>query len=122
MSVKVAPATVQDFETFGRLPPYRVRAFAGRDGNGDLIGLGGIAFPENGIAFAWTELTEAARKNPVALHKTALRTLEMARKLGVRRLVATTDVSVTPAGERWLSRLGFKPELSNGVTLWIWRP
>lgn len=112
--VDFAPATKADFEAFTAanlgvpmVPPVRCRAYAARV-DGRLIGVGGIAFMPDGTRVAFTELTDEARRYPVALHKAALRTLALARELGIKRLVATT-FSGHPAAERWLVRLGFAP-------------
>ncbi len=121
MKVEVDYATRADLAAVGTVPHCRVSALAGRSPEGQVIGVGGLAYAADGRVFAWADLTEEARKHPVALHKAGLRAMRMARESGLRRLVATTDLSVTPAGARWLARLGFKREEACGAEIWVWR-
>ena len=117
MPVTLEPASADDFRAVSHgLPPVRVRGFAGKK-DGILLGVGGIAFTA-GAPTAFVELTEEARKHPVALHKAALKTLAMAREMGLRRLVATSTTG-HPAAERWLLRLGFKPQCIDGIEVFV---
>ena len=116
------PATSADVRHFAGSIPLRCElALAGEDETGALIGVGGVAVLPDGRRMAFTELTEEARRHPVALHKAALRVLHEARAAGVRELVATTDIGRTPAGERWLKRLGFERAEAAGGTCWTWK-
>lgn len=120
MKVELDFATRDDFASLGLSPPCRVRALAGRGETGDVLGIGGIAFPDGGQAFAWADLQDAARMHPVSLHRAGLRILRMARDMGLRRLIATADMVASPAAERWLERLGFVKETEHGIELWVW--
>lgn len=100
--IEVRPATFEDFDT----PPlYRVRAWvAFKDGR--KIGIGGIGFPPNMPAVIWAELTDELRKHPVTLHKIGLMGMREVRAMGIKYMVATTEVGFE-AAERWIARLGF---------------
>lgn len=121
MSATIEWTKREDFEAFGKTAPFRLIGLTGRNENGDIIGVGGVAFLPDGQRLAFAELTEEARRHPVALHKTALKILDVARKRGVRRIVATADMGASPAAKRWLERLGFIEHEYNGVTVFIWR-
>lgn len=123
-TIEFGPATADDFRQFtqfslgrGHLPPMRVRAFSGKI-NGHVIGIGGIAFHANGTREAFCELTEEARRHPVALHKAAVTTLKLAKELRIKRLIAMPDPSQT-AAERWLIRLGFTPFEADGNKVYV---
>lgn len=100
--------------------PYRNIAWAGIE-DGTILGLGGIAFMPDGSRMAFTELTDAARKRPLALHKAALACMDYARRTGIRELIACADMASSPNAERWLSRLGFKLEVVRGFPVWKWK-
>jgi len=122
MAASVKWATGADFDEFEKPRRYRVIALTGRNEEGAIIGIGGIAFLEDGQKYAFTELTDEARQHPVALHKAAKMILETAKARGVRRVIASADMAASPAAERWLKRLGFEPTEVNNQTVWIWRP
>lgn len=106
--VAISPATADDFrEIVGREPPVRVFALAGRL-DGKLLGVGGIAFSPDGSRLAFCELTDEARKHPVSLHRAALMTMEMAKGMKIKRLIAEAQDN-NGAAVRWLLRLGFAP-------------
>lgn len=122
MAASVKWATASDFDEFGKERPYRSLALTGRNEDGKIIGIGGIAFLADGQKYAFTELTDEARAHPVALHKAGKMILNLAEKRGIRRLIAAADMSASPAAERWLKRLGFQAQEINNRTVWIWRP
>lgn len=112
----------EDFVEFDQPTPYRVLALTGRNEDGKIIGIGGIAFLPDGQRLAFADLTDEARAHPVALHKTALRILEVAKQRGMRRIIATADLCASPAAQRWLKRLGFVEHDYRGTPVYIWRP
>lgn len=117
--VVLRPATKSDFDALTEGPrPYRVRAFAG-EVDGRVVGIGGLAYLPNGVIGAFVQATDEARKYPVAMHKAGLMAMAEARRLGFRRVVAMADKGVEPA-ERWLKRLGFKPETVGTETVYVW--
>lgn len=112
--VTLEPATAADFaelaqrsEFTPREPPFRVLALAGK-ADGRVIAIGGIAFRPNGVKQAFADIGPEARSYPVALHKAALATVELARRHNIRQLRAVAD-EPKDAAVRWLLRLGFKP-------------
>lgn len=119
--VLLRDARRSDLAAFVPNVPFRLMALTGEDEAGNILGVGGVAFLPDGRKMAFTELTPEARRHPVTLHRAALRALDMARAAGVRELVATTDAKVTPAGERWLVRLGFEQTDIGGVAVWVWK-
>lgn len=121
MAFIVSPAKRSDFEEIGKLPPFRLFGVTARNERGEIIGLGGIAYLENGEKLAFAELTDEARKHKVALHKAGHQIMRMAREKGISTVVATASKEVGPAAERWLVRFGFEPELRNNQTVWVWR-
>lgn len=107
MKVKIRPAVPSDFlQLIDRLPPYRVRAFTGAMGD-EVLGIGGIAYLQDGAHGVFLLTSEKAKKFPVTLHKAGLMVLREARRLGIRKLVTLADPHIAPA-ERWLLRLGFE--------------
>lgn len=121
MGLKVDWSLSSDYASFGKSIPYRAISLTGRNSDNKIVGIGGIAFPHIGAPFAFTDLTEEARKNPIALHKAAIAILQTAKKRGLKMLVASADMSASPAAERWLQRLKFKKETISGIELWVWR-
>lgn len=119
--VILRPATRADFAALLAKPlPYRVRAIAGEIG-GEVIGIGGLAFPRGGPAIAFLQGDPRMRDYPVSLHRAALTVLAEARRLRVPRLVAVAEEGVEPA-QRWLARLGFQRTSIDGHEVWTWRP
>lgn len=120
MAAIIRWATKDDLIENGMEVPYRMIALVGRDDAGKIIGIGGIAFLPDGQKYAFTELTDEARRNPVALHKAALMILDAARRRGIKRIIAGADMAASPAAKRWLSRLGFTQHEWNNQEVWIW--
>lgn len=100
--------------------PYRARAYTGLV-DGRVIGIGGIGVLPGKCFIAFAHLTDEARQYPVALHKTALKTIAEAKERGARRIMAIPDASV-PAAGAWLERLGFTEFYAgNGERFYQWR-
>ena len=123
-SVTLTPATAADFVELAdrsfntpAAPPTRVLALAGKI-DGRVIAIGGISFWPNGVRGAFADVTPEARKHPIALHKAALATIELARKHKVKRLTAVADAPFD-AAERWLLRLGFKEMMVGEVKQYV---
>jgi RimJ/RimL family protein N-acetyltransferase len=121
--VCVRPATRADFDALIDEPlPYRVRATAGERG-GKLVAVGGLAFQPDDTVAAFLILAPGERGAPgfkLALHKAGLRMMADARRLGIRRVVATAEHD-NPAAEPWLARLGFERAGPDDHSAWIWR-
>ena len=119
--ITLRPATRADLDAMLAEPlPYRVRAIAGEI-DGEILGVGGLAFPPNSSAIAFLQARARARAYPVSLHRAALMILAEARRLRLPRLVATAEEGVEPA-RRWLVRLGFEPTHIDGHEVWTWHP
>jgi hypothetical protein len=71
-----------------------------------IIGIGGIALPPDGPAWAFVQQAPEAKRYPVAFHRAGLMAMKMIRELGLREVVATADAD-NAAALRWLRRLGF---------------
>lgn len=119
--ITLRPATRADFDTMLAEPlPFRVRAIAG-EVDGEILGVGGLAFPPNGNAIAFLQASTRARDYPISLHRAALKMFAEARHLRLPRLVATAETGIEPA-RRWLARLGFEPTKIDGHEVWTWHP
>lgn len=116
----LTPTTQADIDqTEGGPIEHRIRAVTARLGD-NIIGVGGLGFKQGQVVI-FAQLTDAIRKYPVQLHKTALAVLADARARGIRQIVTVADPAV-PASERWLERLGFVPETILGEKVFVWRP
>lgn len=117
MKASIRPATREDILQVHPRVPCRMRALA-VEGDGKLLGVGGLLFQPDGLVVAFVAYVEGVKGQNVAvtLHKAGLKTMQMARDLGLRRVVASAELSI-PAAERWLVRLGFEP--FDGA--WIWK-
>ncbi len=117
--VEVTPSRVSDFISLvGELPPVRAHAFTGKIGD-EILGIGGIANLPDGTKLAFAHLNDEARKYPISLHRAGIMVLKQARESGIRRIVAIADKS-QPAAGRWLERLGFRPEIKDGIEVYIY--
>jgi hypothetical protein len=121
MGFTVRPSVRADFEALGVEVPTRLKSYTAVGEDGEILGAGGLAYLGNGAVMAFTELTEQAKKTPVALHKAALGVIREAQESGVRELVAYADMARSAAAERWLERLGFIQERRGGALIWVWK-
>jgi hypothetical protein len=71
-----------------------------------IIGIGGVAFPPEGPAWAFVQQAPEAKRYPLSFHRAGLMAMKMIRELGLREVVATADAD-NAAALRWLRRLGF---------------
>lgn len=119
----VRPATRADFDALIDEPlPCRVRATAA-ERDGKLVAVGGLAFQPDDTVAAFLILAPGVRGAPgfrLALHKAGLRMMAEARRLGIRRVVATAEPN-NPAAEPWLARLGFERAGPGSDSAWVWR-
>jgi hypothetical protein len=76
------------------------------DSPGAVIGIGGVAFPPSGPAWAFVQRSPLAKRYPLSLHRAGLMAMAMIRESGLHEVVATADAS-DAAALRWLLRLGF---------------
>ena len=80
-------------------------AYTGFDGT-RVVACAGIVTQFAGVGTLWGVLADDSRGHFLAIHRTALRVLGMAR---LRRLEASSEVDF-PQGCRWLELLGFQSE------------
>lgn len=116
----ITPTTPEDLEqTEGEPFEFRVRAITAKVDD-KVIGVAGLGFHKNGSVIGWARLTDEIRKRPVQLHKAALAFIAEAKAKGIPAIIATADPK-QPAAERWLERLGFKPDMFLGEKVYIWK-
>ena len=122
--VELTPGTRADIEEYARrygLEPIKQRAIViAAKIDGRVIGVGGVAFFPGKIALAFADMSEEARHYPVSIHKAGRMALDLARKHGVRRIVATA--TTVEAGPRWLLRLGFVKLTEGKVEVYVSDP
>lgn len=116
----IRPARPDDFLAFlGHSLPYRSRAFAVEDG-GNLLGIGGLAYLPDGTIGAFVHQVAGARQcHKITMHKAGLMIMQLARELGIPRVVAMADPDVDTA-VAWLKRLGFVERHVGGHTAYVW--
>lgn len=104
----VRPAVRADFETFGAAIPLRARAVTGVDENGKVIAIGGVLFQNDGTTFGFAYLSDDARRAKFALHRQAIKFLNVLASEGVSRILAVAERRISPNADEWLLRLGFE--------------
>ena len=121
--VRLVPATAADFADLSArspntpsTPPVRMLALTAKVGD-RVIGIGGVAFFKTGQKVAFADITDEARKYPITIHKAGLATLALAKKHGLKQLVATGESH--DASLRWLLRLGFIPVETGAGTNYV---
>ena len=98
--------------------PFRVRGFTA-ELDGKILGLGGLAFLSTETTGIYLLLFDGYEKFPITLHKAALKVLNMAREMGIKKLVSLADQDF-PNAERWHERLGFIPTMIYGQKVYQW--
>jgi N-acetylglutamate synthase-like GNAT family acetyltransferase len=117
--VEIRPARLSDFlQLVGAAPDYRVRAWAA-ERDGELLGVGGLALLPDETWAAFVHAAPGAHRFKVSFHRAGLMVMAEARRLGLRRVVATAETKV-PRATEWLERLGFRPTEAAGVVVWVW--
>lgn len=120
MRVELRHSFPEDFIAIqGKPPPYRCRCLTALVED-QVIGIGGLVFYPNGAVVGSVLMTDEAKKYPVAIHRAGVRTMQEARMIGLKEVTAEAQPG-NPAAERWLLRLGFKPENRDGHALFVWR-
>lgn len=117
------PATREDFAALTNDPiPFRIIAYA-VEVDRVLQGVGGFGFPPSGNVIAFVHAAHGAHRYKVAFHRAGLMAMAEAKRIGLRRVIATVESKNSRAAQ-WLERLGFKRESLNGVSpieaVWIW--
>jgi hypothetical protein len=101
--------------------PFRIRAYTALLGD-TVLGVGGVAFPGDGLPIAFVQQSPEAKSYPVSFHRAGLMAMRMIEETGVREVMATCDPQ-SPAAIRWLERLGFvmaERQTVPGRLLWCW--
>lgn len=75
--------------------------------NGVAIGLGGLAYDDDGDCWLWSSLRPEARMFPRQLHRAALDVIAAAKAAGFNRILAHASLLIPKSGV-WLMRLGFR--------------
>lgn len=115
----IRPATRADIdELVAEKLPYRLRGLV-VERDGELLGFGALVYLEGGTIGATLMLAPGATHYAVTMHKAALRLMEIARELGMKRVVAIADPDIAPA-RRWLLRLGFVAKIVDGQEVFAW--
>lgn len=120
MTVTLRPGTREDIiALLGSPPDYRCKVVAA-ECDGKVIGLGGIVYCPDGL-HASMVITDQFRASKFALHRAVARWMKNETiRSGYRRIVAHAEPG-NPAAERWLQRLGYRPETVKGETVWVWQ-
>jgi hypothetical protein len=121
--VEIVPATSADIAEFTTMlygepsrVKMRVRALAGKI-DGRVVAVGGIEIRPDGTRVAFFDRSDEISKYPITMHRAARMVMDMAAKLGVKKLVATA--SDHPAAKRWLARLNFEPQNIDGNIVYV---
>jgi hypothetical protein len=118
--VILRPATRADIDAIIDEPlRYRVRAWAAGRG-GQLLAVGGFIFQPFDTVLAFLILAAPASSFALSLHKAGKHMMNEARRLRLRRVVATAEQG-NPAAEPWLARFGFEPVMIGTEKVWVWR-
>lgn len=117
--VILRPATRADIDALIVEPlPHRIRAWAAERG-GELLAVGGLVFQPGEIVAAFLILNAPAKSFALSLHKAGKHMMDEARRIGIRRVVATAQ-SGNDAAAPWLLRFEFKPVVVGGETVFVW--
>jgi hypothetical protein len=117
----IRPSTQEDFlQYFGDLPPYRVRSLTGlRDGR--ILAIAGVGFPPGGAPILFMDIEPEAREYKMIICKTALRFMNMIKRLNIPLIVATIQQD-NQVFKDFASRFGFKDTgvVVEGEEIWRW--
>lgn len=119
MRVTLRPTVAADLPFLIAVPlPHRIKAITA-ELEGRVIGIGGIGYRPDGTVIAFVQMSDEARKYPVAIHRAGLMAMEMIRKARVPLVIAESQDG-NPAAVPWLLRLGFRPVLIDGASAFVW--
>lgn len=119
MRVELRPTVASDLaHVTAETLPIRIRAVTAI-AEERILGICGIGYREDGVAIAFAAINDELRKYPPALYRAGLALMRIIREAGVPRVIALADANVA-ASERFLERLGFRPELERGLTIHVW--
>lgn len=119
--ITLRPAVAADLDGLIDRPlPFRIQAMT-MERDGTVLGVGGLGFRPGHDPELFLASRPEIRRYPVALGKAGLAVMDMVRRLGVARVLATADPEVT-AAVRWLIWLGFDPVAHDptGDIVFVW--
>lgn len=104
--INIRPATKADLDRFYADRPQRptVSALVGETDDGEILGIGGLAYVA-GKVLMFSDLTPEARKHKVSMHRIATMLVGQCRDAGHKLVYAE---GAEPTSERWLTKLGFE--------------
>jgi hypothetical protein len=118
--VTLRPTVAADLpHLIGVALPHRIKAISA-EVEGRIVGIGGIAYRPDGTVIAFVQMSDEARKYPVAIHRAGLMAMKMIRDSRVPMVLAESQDGVA-AAEPWLKRLGFRPVDIDGVRAFVWK-
>lgn len=99
---------MNDYLSFvGELPPYRVKSYTVRR-DGEIIGIGGVAFPPGGGPLLFLHNTDGEQRAArVTMMRQTKRLLAEVRAMGWGQVFAKCDSAIDGA-DRFLERVGFR--------------
>lgn len=115
----VRPATREDMIAYygdvGRAPTIQALCL---EVDGEILGIGGVEYAR-GVITGFVDIEPEGRAHKAAIHRAALRFMQMMRQKGVKWITIRRDLD-EPRAPHWLERLGFKPVDDEGI-FWRWR-
>lgn len=119
MRVTLRPSVASDIAFLTSEPlPARIQAITAEI-EGRVIGIGGFSFRPDGTVIAFVQMSDEARKYPLAIHRAGLMAMDLVRKQRLPMVVAEAQPG-NPAAVRWLLRLGFREIEIMGRTAFVW--
>ena len=99
--------------------PTRILALTGSVG-GRTICVGGIAFWPNGARQAFCDISDEGRQYPKSLHRGAKTVLDMAKRMGVGKVIVVQGPDTHEKTPNWLRHLGFARQTIDGRLVYVW--
>lgn len=85
-------------------------AFSGIDKNGDIIAIGGIAIPWQGVGAGWVLTSELLLKHKIWTHRKIRDIIMLAEDAYNLHRIETVILKDHKVSMKWAERLGFKKE------------
>lgn len=124
LKVRVRPATARDFvNAFGSPPPYRVRAWSMEREDGQVVCIGGLAFPRNMPGpLIFIDMLPEGEPYRLSLHRACTQILRRNPALTVCFALITID-QYSRRNEKWAHFHGFRDtgSIIDGKRLYVWK-